>query len=172
MRGSRHRQARQRHLSRRVNVWILGGYIGIAILVVALKAWQTVDSQYPVGWLAKTNGIIWDAITLAATLGALALGVREMVLAYFIRKEYEEDLDDMRRGYEEDLDALLRNQKEQAETVQQQTEMAREQAEMARQQAETIRELTNAVQQLLEQNRLLLERLDRQGNGHNPESPN
>lgn len=67
-----------------------------------------------------------------------------MVLAYFIRKEYEED-----------LALLLQNQQVQVGTVQQQ-------AEMARQQAETVKDLTTAVQQLLEQNRLLLERLDRQ----------
>ena len=164
MRVSRQRQTRQRRLSRRVNVWILGGYTGISLAASGLKAWQTISSQNLVGWLAKTNIIVWDTITLAATLGALALGVREMVLAYFIRKEYEEDMDVMRRGYEEDLDALLRTQKEQAETVQQQ-------AEMARQQAETVKELTDVVQQLLEQNRLLLERLDRQSNGHSPESP-
>ena len=161
MRGSRQRQTRQRRVSRRVNAWILGGYVGIAALAAALKAWQTVVSSYPVGWLAKTNVIIWDTITLAATLGALALGVREMVLAYFMRKEYEDD-----------LAALLQNQQVQAETVQQQAELARQQAELARQQAETVRGLTDAVQQLLEQNRLLLERLDRQSNGHNPESPN
>ncbi len=171
MRVGRQRQTRQRRLSRRVNVWILSGYAGIALAASGLKAWQTISSPNLVGWLAKTNIIVWDTITLAATLGALALGVREMVLAYFIRKEYEEDMDVMRRGYEEDLDALLRTQKEQAETVQQQAEMARQQAEMARQQAETVKELTDAVQQLLEQNRLLLERLDRQSNGHNPESP-
>ena len=170
MRVGRQRQTRQRRLSRRVNVWILSGYAGIALAASGLKAWQTISSQNLVGWLAKTNIIVWDTITLAATLGALALGVREMVLAYFIRKEYEEDMDVMRRGYEEDLDALLRTQKEQAETVQQQAETARQQAEMARQQAETVKELTDAVQQLLEQNRLLLERLDRQSNGHNPES--
>ncbi len=178
MRVGRQRQTRQRRLSRRVNVWIQSSYAGIALAASGLKAWQTISSQNLVGWLAKTNIIVWDTITLAATLGALALGVREMVLAYFIRKEYEEDMDVMRRGYEEDLDALLRTQKEQAETVQQQAEMARQQAEMARQQAEmarqqaeTVKELTDAVQQLLEQNRLLLERLDRQSNGHNPESP-
>ncbi|MYC33443.1 MAG: hypothetical protein F4X64_09735 [Chloroflexi bacterium] len=165
MRRSGQRQTRQRRVSRRANAWILSGYFGIASSAAALKAWQTIVSPHIVDWLAKTNAIVWDTITLAATLGALALGVREMVLAYFIRKEYEEDLDDMRRGYEEDLDALLRNQKEQAETV-------RQQAEMARQQSETVKELTDAVQQLLEQNRLLLERLDRQSNGHNPESPN
>lgn len=172
MRGSRQRQTRQRRVSRRANAWILSGYFGIASSAAALKAWQTIVSPHIVDWLAKTNAIVWDTITLAATLGALALGVREMVLAYFIRKEYEEDLDDMRRGYEEDLDALLRNQKEQAETVRQQAEMARQQTEMARQQSEAIKELTDAVQQLLEQNRLLLERLDRQSNGRNPESPN
>lgn len=161
MRRSVQRQIRQRRVSRRVNAWILGGYFSIAALATTLKAWQIVVSPYIVGWLAKTNAIVWDAITLAATLGALTLGVREMVLAYFMRKEYEDD-----------LAALLQNQQAQAETVQQQAEMARQQTEMARQQSETIKELTDAVQQLLEQNRLLLERLDRQSNGHNPESLN
>ena len=132
MRGSRNRQARQRHLSRRVNVWILGGYIGVTILVVALKAWQTVESQYPVGWLAKTNGIIWDAITLAAALGALALGVREMVLAYFIRKEYEDEIAAIRA----ERDAAL-----------QQT------------QNDMLLQLIEQNRQLIEQNRQLIERL-------------
>ena len=174
MRVSNRRRVSQRHASRRANAWILFGYIGVTISAASLKSWQTTGAQHIVGWLAKTNAIVWDTITLAATLGALALGVREMVLAYFMRKEYEED-----------LALLVQNQQVQAETVQQQAEMARQQAEMARQQAEsarqqaesarqqaeTVKELTDTVQQLLEQNRLLLERLDRQSNGHSPESP-
>lgn len=175
MESSRRRQTRQRRLSRRVNAWMLGGYVGIAVSATALKAWQTVVSSYPVGWLAKTNVIVWGTITLAATLGALALGVREMVLAYFIRKEYEEDIDVMRRGYEEERDALLRNQREQAELVQALLADAQEQREadaaLRREQAERDAAQNAIIQQLLEHNRQLIERLDRQGNGHNPESP-
>ena len=160
MRNNPERNARHRRTTARVNAWLFGGYGIVAAAASGLKAWQTASDVAIVGWLAKTNAIVWDTITLYAALGALTLGVREMVLAYFMRKEYEED-----------LAALLENQRAQAETVQQQTELVREQAEMAKQQAETVRELTGAVQQLLEQNRLLLERLDRQSNGHNPESP-
>ena len=159
MRNNPERNARQRRTTARVNAFLFGGYGVVAAAASGLKAWQTAGDVAIVGWLAKTNAIVWDTITLYAALGALTLGVREMVLAYFMRKEYEED-----------LAALLENQRAQAETVQQQTELVREQAEMAKQQAETVRELTGAVQQLLEQNRLLLERLDRQSNGHHPES--
>ncbi len=160
MRNNPERNARQRRTTARVNAGLFGGYGIIATTAAALKAWQTASGYAPFGWLAKTNAIIWDTITLYAALGALTLGVREMVLAYFMRKEYEED-----------LAALLQNQRAQAETVQHQAETARQQAEMSRQQAEMVKDLTDAVQQLLEQNRLLLERLDRQSNGHNPELP-
>ena len=166
MRNNPERNARQRRTTARVNAFMFGGYGIVAAAASGLKAWQTAGDVAIVGWLAKTNAIVWDTITLYAALGALTLGVREMVLAYFMRKEYEED-----------LAALLENQRAQAETVQQQkelvreqAEMAKQQAEMAKQQAETIRELTDTVQQLLEQNRRLLERLDRQSNGHHPES--
>ena len=145
MRGSRQRQTRQRRVSSRVNAWILGGYVSIAAAAAALKAWQTVVSSYPVGWLAKTNVIVWDTITLAAALGALALGVREMVLAYFIRKEYEDEIAAIRA----ERDAAL-----------QQT------------QNDLLLQLLEQNRLLIEQNRQLIERLDRQSNGHNPESPN
>ena len=181
MRVSNRRQARQRRASRRANAWILFGYIGVTISAASLKSWQTAGAQHIVGWLAKTNAIVWDTITLAATLGALALGVREMVLAYFMRKEYEEDLALLVQNQQvqaETVQQQAETVQQQAETVQQQAEMARQQAESARQQAEsarqqaeTVKELADAVQQLLEQNRLLLERLDRQSNGHSPESP-
>ena len=145
MRGSRQRQTRQRRVSRRVNAWILGGYVGIASSAAALKAWQTVVSPHIVGWLAKTNVVVWDTVTPAATLGALALRVREMVLAYFIRKEYEDEIAAIRA----ERDAAL-----------QQT------------QNDLLLQLIEQNRQLIEQNRELIERLDRQNNGHNPESPN
>ena len=59
-----------------------------------------------------------------------------MVLAYFIRKEYEDEIAAIRA----ERDAAL-----------QQTQ-------------------NNLLLQLIEQNRQLIERLDRQSNGHNPES--
>ncbi|MDE2682974.1 MAG: hypothetical protein OXI54_02335 [Chloroflexota bacterium] len=144
MRGSRQRQTRQRRVSRRVNAWILGGYVGVAASAAALKAWQIVVGPHIVGWLAKTNAIVWDTITLAATLGALALGVREMVLAYFIRKEYEDEIAAIRA----ERDAAL-----------QQT------------QNDMLLQLIEQNRQLIEQNRQLIERLDRQSNGHSPETP-
>ena len=175
MRDGHQRQTRQRRLSRRVSAWMLGGYVGIAVSAAGLKAWQTAVSSYPVGWLAKTNVIVWDTVTLAAALGALALGVREMVLAYFIRKEYEEDIDVMRRGYEEERDTLLRNQQEQAETVRVLLADAHEQREanaaFRREQAERDAAQNAIIQQLLEQNRQLIERLDRRDNGHGPDDP-
>ena len=108
---------RRHRLSRRVNVWILASYVAMAPAAAALKAWQTAHSHYPVGWIAKTNAIIWDIITLAGAIGVLALGVREMVLAYLMRKEYEED-----------LAALLHNQQAQAEMVKAQAAAASEQS--------------------------------------------
>ena len=88
--------------------------------------------------------IVWDTITLAATLGALALGVREMVLAYFIRKEYEDEI------------AAIRAERDVA---------------LQQTQNDLLLQLIEQNRQLIKQNRLLLERLDRQGNGHYPESP-
>ena len=144
MRRSGRRQIRQRRVSRRVNAWILGGYFSIATLAAVLKAWQIVVSPHIVGWLAKTNVIIWDTITLAAALGALALGVREMVLAYFIRKEYEDEI----AAIHAERDAAL-----------QQT------------QNDLLLQLIEQNRQLIEQNRQLIERLDRNDNGRNSESP-
>ena len=69
-----------------VNVVVFTGYAAVAAVASALKAWQTAGDLEAVGWLPKTNAIVWDTITLYAALGALALGVREMVLAYFMRK--------------------------------------------------------------------------------------
>ena len=137
MRPRRQRSRRQRRVARRVNAWVLAGYAVLVVLTALLKAWEIAYGEHPIGRLAKTNAIIWDTVTLAATLGALALGVREMVLAYFMRKEYEED-----------LDALLRNQEAQAEMVKAQAEAAfrREQAEWD---AAQIQQLTNTVQQLI-----------------------
>lgn len=132
-------------ITRRTNAWILGAYAVIAPSAIFLKAWQTINSPYPVGWLAKTNVVIWDTITLAAALGALALGVREMVLAYFMRKEYEDEIASIRA----ERDAAL-----------QQT------------QNNLLLQLIEQNRQLIEQNRQLIERLDRQSNGHNAESSN
>ena len=186
---------RRHRLSRRVNVWILASYVAMAPAAAALKAWQTAHSHYPVGWIAKTNAIIWDIITLAGAIGVLALGVREMVLAYLMRKEYEED-----------LAALLHNQQAQAEMVKAQAAAASEQSaivqafitesrerreaeaarlereqaflreqaerdaalqrERAERDATQIRQLTQTVQELIQQNRQLMARLDRQHNGH------
>ena len=94
-----------------VNVVVFTGYAAVAAVASALKAWQTAGDLEAVGWLPKTNAIVWDTITLYAALGALALGVREMVLAYFMRK-----------GYEEDFEMLLRSQEAQAEIVKTLTE--------------------------------------------------
>ena len=142
---------------------MLAGYAIIAPAAVVLKAWETVQSRYPVGWLAKTNAVAWETVTLAGALGALALGVREMVLAYFMRKEYEED-----------LAALLQNQQAQAEMVKQQAETAQamltEGRERRAAEAARIQALTDTVQQLLEQNRQLMERLDRRDDGHNEDN--
>ena len=145
---------------------MLAGYAIIAPAAVILKAWETVQSRYPVGWLAKTNAVAWETVTLAGAIGVLALGVREMVLAYFMRKEYEED-----------LAALLQNQQAQAEMVKAQAEAAKQQSETvqavlaeAREQREAeaarAQEQNSFIHQLLEQNRQLIERLDRQHNGH------
>ena len=145
MRSDRQERDRRNRVTRLANAWTLGAYGVIALSAVCLKAWQTINSPYPVGWLAKTNVIIWDTITLAAALGALALGVREMVLAYFMRKEYEDEIASIRA----ERDAAL-----------QQT------------QNNLLLQLIEQNRQLIEQNRQLIERLDRQSNGHNAESSN
>ena len=159
-----------------VNVVVFTGYAAVAAVASALKAWQTAGDLEAVGWLPKTNAIVWDTITLYAALGALALGVREMVLAYFMRK-----------GYEEDFEMLLRSQEAQAEIVKTLTESMqreREQYRQEREEREREREQERAerererererddrerqyvvIEQLLEQNRQLLERLDRRDNG-------
>ena len=152
-----------------VNVVVFTGYAAVAAVASALKAWQTAGDLEAVGWLPKTNAIVWDTITLYAALGALALGVREMVLAYFMRK-----------GYEEDFEMLLRSQEAQAEIVKTLTESMqreREQYRQEREEREREREREReqerddrerqyvVIQQLLEQNRQLLERLDRRDNG-------
>ena len=166
-----------------VNVVVFTGYAAVAAVASALKAWQTAGDLEAVGWLPKTNAIVWDTITLYAALGALALGVREMVLAYFMRK-----------GYEEDFEMLLRSQEAQVEIVKTLTESMQREREQYRQEreererererereqerAEREREREQerddrerqyvVIEQLLEQNRLLLERLDRRDNGRRP----
>ena len=157
MQTNTQRSFRHRQTSRRVNAWILTGYSITTPVAVFLKAWETVHSRYLIGWLAKTNTIVWDTVTLAGAIGVLALGVREMVLAYFMRKEYEED-----------LAALLQNQEAQAEMVKAQAEateaLLAEGRERRAADAAQIQVLTDTVNQLLEQNRQLIERLDRQSN--------
>ena len=152
-----------------VNVVVFTGYAAVAAVASALKAWQTAGDLEAVGWLPKTNAIVWDTITLYAALGALALGVREMVLAYFMRK-----------GYEEDFEMLLRSQEAQAEIVKTLTEsMQREREQYRQEREEREREWERerererddrerqyvVIEQLLEQNRQLMERLDRRDNG-------
>ena len=89
-----------------------------------------------------------------------------MVLAYFMRKDYEAE-----------IDTLLRNQEAQAEIARAQAEsiQAMRDIEFARQkQAEAerdaIREQNAVILQLLEQNRQMLEIIDqrRNSNGSNP----
>ncbi len=156
-----------------VNVVVFTGYAAVAAVASALKAWQTAGDLEAVGWLPKTNAIVWDTITLYAALGALALGVREMVLAYFMRK-----------GYEEDFEMLLRSQEAQAEIVKTLTESMqreREQYRQEREEREREREREReqerddrerqyvVIEQLLEQNRQLMERLERRDNGRRAE---
>ena len=119
----------RRRVNARASGWIFGGYAVLGAVASGLKAWQTA-ADAELDRLAKTNIIVWDTITLFAALAALALGVREMVLAYFMRKEYEED-----------LAALLQNQEAIAETARQQNEATHRQAEMIRQQGETVQAL-------------------------------
>ena len=90
-----------------------------------------------------------------------------MVLAYFMRKDYEAE-----------IDTLLRNQEAQAEIARAQAEsiQAMRDIEFARQkQAEaerdTIREQNAAILQLLEQNRQMLEIIERRRNGNSSNPP-
>ena len=90
-----------------------------------------------------------------------------MVLAYFMRKDYEAE-----------IDILLRIQKARAEIVKAQAEsiQAMRDIEFARQkQAEAdrdaIRERNVVIQQLLEQNRQLLEIVIQQRNGNGSSPP-
>ena len=147
MQPRRQRSRRQRRIARRVNIWVLAGYAFITLSAAFLKGWETANSLDPFGWLAKTNAIIWDTVTLAATLGALALGVREMVLAYFMRKEYEED-----------LDALLRHQEAQAEMVKAQAEASRQQYETVQAFLADAREQREADAARIEQEAVRVER--------------
>ena len=128
----RRQEAGQRRAAARVNAAVFAGYVVTATTAVALKAWETIRACDPDGWLGTTNVVIWDAITLYGALGALALGVREMVLAYFMRKDYEAE-----------IDTLLRNQEAQAEIAKAQAESIREMREMQterRLEAETVRD--------------------------------
>ena len=91
-----------------------------------------------------------------------------MVLAYFMRKEYEAE-----------IDTLLRNQEAQAEIAKAQAEsiQAMRDIEFARQkQAEAerdaIREQNAVILQLLQQNRQMLEIIDQRRNGNTTPAPN
>ena len=139
--------AHRRRVNARASGWIFGGYAVLGAVASGLKAWQTA-ADAELDRLAKTNIIVWDTITLFAALAALALGVREMVLAYFMRKEYEED-----------LAALLQNQEALTEAVKQQTESANQQAETVRQQGETVRQQGETVRQQQELVEVLLANL-------------
>ena len=153
---------------------------------MALKAWETIRACDPDGWLGTTNAVIWDAITLYGALGALALGVREMVLAYFMRKDYEAEIDTLLRNQEAQAEIV----KAQAESIQAMREIQTERrleaeairdAEIARrQEAEAQREAANRllmdqndlIRQLLEQNRQMLAIIDRRRNGNTTPAPN
>ena len=164
----RRQEAGRRRAAARVNAAVFAGYVVTATTAVALKAWETIRACDPDGWLGTANVVIWDAITLYGALGALALGVREMVLAYFMRKDYEAE-----------IDTLLRNQEAQAEIARAQAKsiQAMRDMEFARQKQaaedrDAIREQNAVIQQLLEQNRQLLEIVTQQRNGNgNGSSP-
>ena len=153
----RRQEAGQRRAAARVNAAVFAGYVVTATTAVALKAWETIRACDPDGWLGTANVIIWDAITLYGALGALALGVREMVLAYFMRKDYEAE-----------IDTLLRNQEVQAEIIKAMRDMEFARQKQAEADHNAIREQNAVIQQLLEQNRQLLEIVTQQRNGSSP----
>ena len=191
--------ARQRRAVTRINIAVFAGYALTATTAVALKAWETIRACDPDGWLGTTNAVIWDAITLYGALGALALGVREMVLAYFMRKDYEAEIDTLLRNQEaqaeivkaqaESIQAMREIQTERrleaeairdAEIARRQeaeairdTEIARrEEAEAGREaERDAIREQNTVILQLLEQNRQMLEIIERRRNGNGSHTP-
>ena len=168
-------EARQPRAVARVNAAVFAGYAVTATTAVALKAWETIRACDPDGWLGTTNAVIWDAITLYGALGALALGVREMVLAYFMRKDYEAEIDTLLRNQEAQAEIV----KAQAESIQAMREIQTERrleaeairdAEIARREAadHQVQEQNALIQQLLEQNRQLIEIVAQRRNGSNP----
>ena len=172
---NRRQEARQPRAVARVNAAVFAGYAVTATTAVALKAWETIRACDPDGWLGTTNAVIWDAITLYGALGALALGVREMVLAYFMRKDYEAEIDTLLRNQEAQAEIV----KAQAESIQAMREIQTERrleaeairdAEIARREAadHQVQEQNALIQQLLEQNRQLIEIVAQRRNGSNP----
>ena len=172
---NRRQEARQPRAVARVNAAVFAGYAVTATTAVALKAWETIRACDPHGWLGTTNAVIWDAITLYGALGALALGVREMVLAYFMRKDYEAEIDTLLRNQEAQAEIV----KAQAESIQAMREIQTERrleaeairdAEIARREASDhqVQEQNALIQQLLEQNRQLIEIVAQRRNGSNP----
>ena len=157
---NRRQEASQRRAAARINAAVFAGYAVTATTAVALKAWETIRACDPDGWLGTTNVVIWDAITLYGALGALALGVREMVLAYFMRKDYEAE-----------IDTLLRNQEAQAEIIKAMCDMEFARQKQAEEDRNAIREQNAVIQQLLEQNRQLLEIVTQQRNGNGSSPP-
>ena len=109
-----------------------------------------------------------------------------MVLAYFMRKDYEAEIDTLLRNQEAQAEIV----KAQAESIQAMREIQTERrleaeairdAEIARrQEAEAEREAANRllldqndlIRQLLEQNRQMLEIIDRRRNGNDGHAPN
>ena len=86
-----------------------------------------------------------------------------MVLAYFMRKYYEAE-----------IDTLLRSQKAQAESIQAMRDIEFARQKQAEAERDAIRERNVVIQQLLEQNRQLLEIAiqQRNGNGSLPPAAN
>ena len=96
-----------------------------------------------------------------------------MVLAYFMRKDYEAEIAIIRREHEAKIAKdWAEIAKDWAEIARKQAEVARTQAEIAKTQAEAdravIREQNAVIIQLLERNRLLLEIIAQQRNGNRP----
>ena len=86
-----------------------------------------------------------------------------MVLAYFMRKDYEAE-----------IDALLRNQEAQAEIIKAMRDIEFARQKQADANRDAIRERNVVIRQLLEQNRQLLEIViqQRNGNGSRPPAAN
>ena len=158
---NRSREARPHRTVARVNAAVFAGYIITATTAVALKAWETIRACDPDGWLGTTNAVIWDAITLYGALGALALGVREMVLAYFMRRDYEAEMDTMRRDHAAEIARIKAQARAEADR-----DAIREQNAVILRLLEQNQQMMEQNRQMMEQNRQLLEQNQRRnGNG-------